>query len=321
MTGRVPTKILVARALCLILRRKLLSRIAFALAGLLAATPAVLSMHAAVPQVAPPGTLFIVGGGSQPAELVERFIALAGGPGRAVIAILPMASGDAQASGDEKAEQLRGLGARAFVVNLARDSADTPVAGRVLDSATAIWFPGGDQARLVQALRGTRLLAAIHKRFAQGAVIGGTSAGAAIMSDSMITGDQVREDSTGYYGDDYPSVARRTIVITPGFGFLPGTVVDQHFLRRERHNRLLSVVLERPGLIGVGIDEGTAVVVGPAGKWEVLGRSAAVIYDARRASITKPESRVLGAAEVRLHVLPAGATFDPRTGLASLPKS
>jgi cyanophycinase len=265
------------------------------------------------------GYLLIVGGGSQPADLVAKFVELAGGPGKARIAVLPMASGEVAVAGKEKAEQLQGLGADAFVVITGGDGANSDSVVRLLDGATGIWFNGGDQSRLVAAIAGTRVLAAVHARYRAGAVIGGTSAGAAIMSDSMITGDQVRPDSTGYYGDDYPAVARRTIVVTAGFGFLPGTVVDQHFLRRERHNRLLSVVLERPSLIGIGVDEGTAVLVHPTGIWEVLGRSAAVVYDARRARITQPERGALGATEVRLHLLPAGATFDPRSGLASLP--
>jgi cyanophycinase len=90
--------------------------------------------------------------------------------------------------------------------------------------------------------------------------------------------------------------------------------VDQHFLRRKRHNRLVSLVLEHPTLLGVGIDEGTAVVVRPDGRWEVVGQSAAVVYDARAARVTPPAARVLGAADVRMHVLGPGSVFDPRTG-------
>jgi cyanophycinase len=152
-------------------------------------------------------------------------------------------------------------------------------------------------------------------------VIGGTSAGAAIMSDSMITGNQFRpgEDTSGYYDGGYQRIARRAIEIVPGLGFLPNAVVDQHFVRRQRHNRLLSVVLERPALLGVGIDEGTALRVDPDGRWTVLGASAAVVYDARDAQITTSDASRLGGAGIHLHLLPAGSTFDPRTGRATLP--
>jgi cyanophycinase len=269
----------------------------------------------------PAGTLLIVGGGTQPAALVQRFVDLAGGAGRARIAILPMASAEAAESGREKAEELRGLGADAFVLNVTRAQAEGDSVARLIGGATGVWFPGGDQARLTKVLEGTAALRAIRARYQAGAVVGGTSAGAAIMSDSMITGDQFRagEDTSGYFGDEYPRVARHAIVIAPGFGFLHGAIVDQHFIRRERHNRLVSAVLERPTLLGVGIDEGTALRVDPDGRWGIEGASAVFIYDARTAAITPPGAPRLGAASVRLHLLPAGSTFDPRTGEARLP--
>ena len=92
-----------------------------------------------------------------------------------------------------------------------------------------------------------------------------------------------------------------------------------HFIRRERANRLLSVVLEHPSLLGVGIDEGTAVEVPPRGPWRILGASAVLIYDARRARITPDDAPVLGATGVRLLVLSSGSTYDPTTGRATLP--
>lgn len=256
------------------------------------------------------GPLFIVGGGAQPEALVERFVELAGGRNRAVIMVVPFASGEPEASGNEKAAQLREFGATAFTVAIA-GGRPAPGAERSLDSVTGVWFTGGDQVPLVAALDGTPLLAAIRRRHAQGAVLGGTSAGAAIMSDSMLTGNQRRPDSLGYYGDEFPAIARGTIEVRPGLGFLPGTIVDQHFIRRERHNRLLAAVLERPTLLGVGIDEGTALEVGRDGRWRVRGRSAVLLYDARGAVVTPPEAPVLGAAGVRIALIPAGGSYDP----------
>lgn len=269
----------------------------------------------------PSGHLLIVGGGSQPPELVRHFVDLAGGSGRARIAVIPMASGSPGKAGREKVEDLRALGADAFSLNLNRKQAESDSAARLLDNVTGVWFSGGDQVRLAPVLAGTPVLAAIKQRYREGAVVGGTSAGAAIMSDSMITGDQYRPgvDTAGYYGDEFPRVARHTIEIVPGLGFLPNVIVDQHFLQRERHNRLLSAVLEHPALIGVGIDESTALQVNPDGRWTVLGESAALIYDARPADITPPGALVLGATELRMHLLPAGSVYDPRTGRAALP--
>jgi cyanophycinase len=265
------------------------------------------------------GHLFIVGGGEQPDALIERFVALAGGRGAARIAVVPMASEEAEATGAEKAEQLREFGATSWVVNLTREQALDPAIRGTLDSATGVWFTGGDQIRLTPILLGTPALAALKARYVAGAVIGGTSAGAAIMSDSMLTGNQRRPDSLGYYGDEYPEIARATIEVVPGLGFLHGAIVDQHFIRRERHNRLLSVVLERPSLIGVGIDEGTALLVQPDGTWQVLGASAVEVIDGRHATITGRSAPLLGASNLRLFLLPAGSRFDPRTGKATLP--
>lgn len=265
------------------------------------------------------GSLFIVGGGESPPELARRFVELAGGAGRARIAVVPMASSEPRATADEKIEELTGLGAAAYTVLLTREQALEPGAAGTLDSATGIWFSGGDQSRLTEVLGGTPVLAAIHRRYRSGAVLGGTSAGAAIMSESMLTGNQRRPDSLGYYGDEFPAVARGAIEVVPGLGFLPGTIVDQHFLRRERHNRLLSAVLERPSLLGIGIDEGTALEVAPDGRWRVLGRSAVAVYDARRATVTPSVAPLLGARGVRFHLLPSGSRYDPATGAATLP--
>ncbi|HEU5207872.1 MAG TPA: cyanophycinase [Longimicrobiales bacterium] len=266
------------------------------------------------------GTLFIVGGGRQPDALVTRFVELAGGPGRARIAVVPMASGAAQESGAGKVEQLVAFGAEAFNLNLSRAQAMTDSAAALLDDVTGVWFVGGDQARLVDALEDTPVLRAIHARYDSGAVLGGTSAGAAIMSDSMLTGSQVAagEDTIGYHGDEYRRIVRGSIEIVTGFGFLQGAIIDQHFIERERHNRLLSVVLERPSMIGAGIAEGTALEVAPDGRWTVRGRGAVVIYDARDADLTPLASPALGAAGIRMHLLPPGATFDPVSGTARL---
>ncbi|MFN8652126.1 MAG: cyanophycinase [Gemmatimonadales bacterium] len=268
----------------------------------------------------PSGHLLIVGGGEQPEALVRRFVELAGGPGKARIVVVPMASSEPAATGEEKAADLRALGADASVLLLTRAQAESAGSARALDQVTGIWFTGGDQVPLAEALRATPVLEAMRARYQAGAVIGGTSAGAAIMSDSMLTGNQRRPDSLGYYGDDYDGIRRDYIQIVPGLGFLHGAVVDQHFLRRERHNRLLSVVLERPTLLGVGIDEGTALEVEPDGTWLVLGRSAVMIYDARAARVTPAGATVLGTTGIRMHLLPAGSRFDPRRGTATLPR-
>lgn len=263
------------------------------------------------------GPLLIVGGGHQPDALITRFVAMAGGPGRARIAVIPLASGVPE-SGPEKVEQFEDFGAESFVLNPTRAEAMDASTGDRLDGVTGIWFTGGDQARVTAVMLDSPLLERIHELNRSGVVIGGTSAGAAIMSDSMITGNQYEEgDTAGYYGDEFPRIARDRIEVVRGLGFLHGAIVDQHFLRRERHNRLLSAVLERPTLIGVGIDESTALDVDPSGGWTIRGESQAIVFDPRGADLT-PEGAPLGASGVVVHLLPPNSVFDPVHGRATL---
>jgi cyanophycinase len=267
----------------------------------------------AVPERA--GTLFIVGGGSQPAALVREFVARAGGAGAARIVVFAMASVDGARSGEAKAADLRELGASARALWLTREQANEDSVAALLREVTGVWFGGGDQNRLAAILRGTKVERAIHARFRAGAVVGGTSAGAAVLSYPMITGDELqRRDTT----ESWTRIQRGTVQTDSGFSLLTNAVVDQHFLRRKRHNRLLSLVLADAPHLGVGIDEGTALIVEPDGRWRVAGASAAVVYDAREAQRSNGAAPVLGATGVRMHVLPAGATFDPRTGIATL---
>lgn len=271
------------------------------------------------PEASPPrGHLLIVGGGDTPPEAQQRFVALAGGPGRARIAVFPMASTDGDEKAGEIVDELRALGADARIVHLSRDEAasDEVVAG--LDELTGFWFCGGDQARLASILRGTATLTAIQKRYFAGAIVGGTSAGAAVMSTTMLTGKRYRGDD-GDNGGGLPAIARGLFEIDEGFGFLPGVIVDQHFLRRSRHNRLLSAVLERPDLLGVGIDEGTAILVRPDRRWEVLGHSYVKVFDARRAQITSADGPWLGSSDITLHLLPSRSVYDPSSGRTQLP--
>jgi cyanophycinase len=273
------------------------------------------SAPAGVPPGLSRGHLVIVGGGPIPEAITRRFVDLAGGRGRARIAVLPMASSLAT-TGPEKVAELRGLGADAFVLNVKRAEADADSIVKALESVSGIWFSGGDQSRIMTALGGTRSAATIRARYIGGAVVGGTSAGAAVMSASMITGDERRIGGDRPPSDSsqaYITIDRDNVVTTTGFGLIGGAIIDQHFVRRKRQNRLVSLVLENPTQLGVGIDESTAILVRPDGRWEVAGASVVVIFDARGGSVT-PTGRTLGAAEVRMHVLPSGSIFDPQSG-------
>ena len=262
------------------------------------------------------GTLFIVGGGTQPPALIDEFVRLAGGAGKARIVVFAMASATGEKSGEEKATSLRTLGADARNIWISREQADLDSVVHLLDSATGVWFGGGDQNRLTKALLGSKVEKAIHARFLKGAVVGGTSAGAAVISSPMITGTEL--DRTRDTTEAWTRIKRGTVEVDSGFAFLTDAIIDQHFLRRKRQNRLLSLVLADAPHLGAGIDEGTAIIVDPSGIWRILGASSVLIVDAREATRTAASASVLGATGVRMHVLPSGATFDPKTGKATL---
>jgi cyanophycinase len=269
------------------------------------------------------GTLLIVGGGPIPDEIIDRFVELAGGRDRAAIGIFPQAS-QYKDSGVELAQDFEKRGAKARRILVTRSDADRKDAPARLSGITGVWFGGGDQSRLAAVLLGTRMEAEIHALYERGGVIGGTSAGAAVMSALMLTGEERSPGGSRPSSDDSGAsvtIARANVVLAEGFGFLPGSIVDQHFLRRRRHNRLMSAVLESPERLGVGIDESTALEVDPEGCWRVWGESEAVVYDARRAQVAVSSSEQLGASPIRVHVLPAGGCFDPWTGVARLPAS
>ena len=205
-------------------------------------------------------------------------------------------------------ELLRAGAGSAFALNVGREEADSDAAlGRLL-GVTGVFFSGGDQIRHTRALLGSRLLERIRELYQGGAVVSGTSAGAAVMSRVMITGDETRPHEES----PFDRVEADEIVTTEGFGFLPADViVDQHFVKRRRNNRLMSVVLEAPGRLGLGVNEGAAIWVRPDGTFDVMGDGPVVVYDAGGARVER-EGYGLAAADLRVHVLGAGSSFDIR---------
>jgi cyanophycinase len=136
------------------------------------------------------------------------------------------------------------------------------------------------------------------------------------MSEVMITGDEKR---TADEDLNWQTVEADNVVHVRGFGFIKNAIIDQHFLARRRQNRLISLVLENPTLLGAGIDESTAILVRPDGKWEVLGESQVYVVDARKAAVAKASSNKLGAHGLSLHLLLPGDVFDPVKGRAEGP--
>lgn len=256
------------------------------------------------------GSLIIVGGGDTPSSVQERFVELSGGTGKAKIAVFPMASLKSDEEANEVVADFQKLGAETHLVNFNRNRANRESTERYLDQFTGYWFSGGDQSRLAALLLGTKALDSLYRRYKEGAVIGGTSAGASVMSSVMLTGKRrlPRSPEEG----ELQNIARGMQEVSEGFGFFKGAIVDQHFMHRARYNRLISAILDHPQLLGVGIDEETALLVHPDGLWEVIGNYYVKIFDARRSRIIDDEGPMAKASDIRMHVLPMGSTFDPQ---------
>jgi cyanophycinase len=242
-------------------------------------------------------------------EILERFIDLAGGT-NARIAIIPTASDDPQRSGEGYATLFREMGAKEadWLRVERREDANAEEALSLLREATGIYITGGDQARLVRLLVGTLVMECIRMRNADGVIVAGTSAGASILSALMMAG------GTGVGGDSNGSAARKGMVdVVAGFGLLQDIIIDQHFSQRGRMGRLLSVFAGTPGLIGLGLDEDTAVLIDRKGTLEALGSNMVTIVDGRNTIsdyFDREEGEILTITGSSLHVLADGRHFD-----------
>lgn len=285
MIRRLPRTALVARAL---------ATLTFAAAA---------SAFAGTP--VPKGHLVLIGGGDKPPEVMRKFVKLAGGPSAPIVAI-PTASSepDAAAYYEKLFREEYGCTNAVSLDIRKRVDAQRSDWAALARNARGIFFGGGDQIRITNALLGTPVGDAIAAAFASGAVVGGTSAGTACQSEVMLTGE-----------GDFSQVRTRSVETWTGLGFLPtGVVVDQHFIRRQRENRLLSVVLENPDLLGVGVDEETAIWVRPDGTFQVLGRSGVMVFDAKGAPVSRHPGEtgqdLLGVHDLKLHLLLPGETYN-----------
>ena len=265
----------------------------------------------------PKGRLFIVGGGDRPESLMRPYVQLAKGDGEGRMVIFTMASSVPHEAGPELVAEFKKYGVADVAYHqLTREEAMKPESVRLLDGVSAIWFSGGDQSLLTAALLDTPIHARMLELYAEGCLIGGTSAGAAVMSEVMITGEEKR---TKEADELWQVLQPDNVVHTRGFGFVKNAVIDQHFLIRRRQNRLISIVLEYPALLGAGIDESTAILVRPDGRWEVLGESQVYVLDARKAAVSRTPLNKLAGHGLALNILAAGDVFDPATGRAEGP--
>jgi cyanophycinase len=219
-----------------------------------------------VPEVAK-GSLIIVGGGGMPADVTKKFIELAGGPD-ALIVVLPTANPDPLPPGDGEGAFFKRAGAKNVVVLPARTLAEVedPKYLDVLKKAGGVWFGGGRQWRFVDAYEGTKAHEAFRDVLRRGGVIGGSSAGATIQGDYLCRGSPLGNLEMMCEGYER------------GLGFLPGVAIDQHFAQRNRFPDMTALMKAYPKLLGIGLDEATAIVV-RGHVAEVMGKGEAHFYD------------------------------------------
>ncbi len=255
------------------------------------------------------GKLVIVGG-AQTTEIVKKFVELAGGSDAKII-VIPNAGSNPVKWSKVQVQEFKELGAEADYLMFTRENADDEANLEKMDWANAVFFLGGDQSDLTRDMLGTKLLDKVFEIYNNGGVVGGSSAGAAVMSEVMITGNElVNKDSTV----SFVTIEKGNVEVKTGFGFLKNAIVDQHFLKRKRHNRTIAALIEHPNLFGIAIDESTGIIVYPDETFEVLGSYQVLVYDPIDGNnIREDKSGNLGISDMKLHVLISGDKFDMKT--------
>lgn len=220
------------------------------------------------------GPLLAIGGAEDKSHdriILRRFIDLSGN-GSGKIAVIPSASSLANA-GLQYRRVFHELGTDDVqVLDIReREDADDEAMAQAIRESTGIFMTGGNQMRLASILRGTRVAEAIRERHRSGIPVAGTSAGASVMSSVMVAG-----------GQSGPTPRRKMARLSEGLGLIDSVIIDQHFTERNRVSRLVTMVSQHPGLLGLGIDEDTAALIHPDGVIEVIGRGSVLVVDGSR---------------------------------------
>lgn len=244
------------------------------------------------------GSLVVVGGGRMDDSIVEKFIELAGGLD-APIVVIPTAGGaNSYTENSGGARAFREFGATNVTVlhTYDKNEANTDEFIKPLKEAKGVFFGGGRQWRLVDAYAGTKTEAAFWEVLERGGVVGGSSAGATIQGSYLARGD-TRTNQT-MMGDH-----------EEGFGFIKNIAIDQHVIARNRHFDMFDILKNRPELLGISVDESTAVVV-QGNEFEVVGRSYVIIYDGSFWSREGSDLKTLPSEENLFYFLRSGDKYD-----------
>jgi cyanophycinase len=253
------------------------------------------------------GQLVIIGGAEDKegdCQILREFARQAGGSSARIV-VMTVATGLPGEVGEQYTKIFDRLGVEDVrVVDTARrEDGDDPRALEILREATGVFFTGGDQRRITDNLKGTEIDRLLHERYRQdGLVVGGTSAGAAMMPDMMIA-----------EGEPQTNARVEVVEMEEGMAFLPGVVIDQHFAERGRLGRLLSAVVQQPVNLGFGIDENTAIVVNH-NEFTVIGQGAITVIDISKITHSNLSQSLkdepLALCGATLHILPNGYRFD-----------
>jgi len=242
------------------------------------------------------GELILIGGGKRAPSILQKIIEVAKGN----ILIVPYASEIPDEVAASIKQELLNFGAvKVDVINCEKETSCL----KQIKNTNLIFFTGGSQNRLLQRMQGTKALKLIRQRFQKDLSLAGTSAGTAIMSEVMLTGSPRAPYET------IEGVRPNMVEVTSGFGFVRKMILDQHFIKRDRQNRLLSAVLDQPELVGVGIDEATAIHIDQDENFTVIGDSDVMIYDARKAQISVTHLNEYQVQDLVIKRLTPGSTF------------
>ncbi|MDQ0217339.1 cyanophycinase [Peribacillus cavernae] len=253
------------------------------------------------------GQLLIIGGAEEKihdGEVLSKFVELAGDK-NSRIGILPTASEIPDDVSSDYIHTFKQLGVvRVEVINVAtRECAEDPSIMELIDSLSAVFITGGDQSRLSELIGGTKLHETLMEKWKKGMVLAGTSAGASIMAKQMIVAADTK------LNDD-----KLTVKLGTGFGFLDHVLIDQHFSQRARFDRLLSAIADNTEIIGIGIDENTAILVHD-NKFKVYGEHQVLVMDGKSSNYVNVKVSENGSEELtisgfQLHTLTKGYSFD-----------
>jgi cyanophycinase len=255
------------------------------------------------------GSLVIIGGheDKEGGALILREVVRRAGNGKVVVATLATEEPEATWRDYQRAFSKLGVRRLEHLDISSREALLRNPQPEVLDDASVVFFTGGGQLRITTLFGGTELCERVQEFYRRGGTVAGTSAGASVMSDTMlVSGD----------GDESHRIGS-SLQMAPGLGYIKDVIVDQHFAERGRIGRLLGAVAQNPRFLGIGLDENTAIVVEGEQRARVIGEGGVYVVDGRGVTATnltdEDEDRAMSIFNVRLHVLSQGDEFDLRT--------